>query len=128
MRRRLAYVKKFICRLREKIKRRNSPSNTDQEYPCVLNVADMQDAEIIIMKLHQGRYFKDEINILIRMRNGEEVSIQSSSNVSNLDPFIDENEFLRVGGRIKRSNLNTEYIHPILLSGKGMVITLLVKW
>ena len=54
------------------------------------------------------------------MRHGEEVSLPSSSKISNLDPFIDENEVLRVGGRIKRSNLNTEYIHPILLSGKGI--------
>ena len=62
------------------------------------------------------------------MRNGEEVTIQSSSKISNLDPFIEENEVLRVGGRIKRSNLNTEYVHPILLSGEGIVTKLLVKW
>ena len=128
MRRTLAYVKKFICRLREKIKRRNSSNNTDQEYPCVLNVADIQDAEIIIIKVHQRRYFKDEISILLRMRNGEEVNIQSLSKISNLHQFIDENEVLHVGGRIKQSNLNTEYIHPILLSGKGIVTNLLVKW
>ena len=91
MRRTLAYVKKFICRLREKIKRGNSSNNTDQEYTCVLNVTDIQDAEIIIIKLHQRRYFKGEINILIRMRNGEEATIQSSSKISNLDPFTDEN-------------------------------------
>ena len=56
------------------------------------------------------------------MRHGEKVSLQSSSKISNLDPFIDENEVLHVGGRIKRSNLNTEYMHPILLSGKGIVL------
>ena len=35
------------------------------------------------------------------MRYGEEVSLQSSSKINNLDPFIDENEVLRVVGRIK---------------------------
>ena len=128
MRRTLAYVKKYICRLREKIKEKNSSNSADQEYARVLNVADIQDVETIIIKLHQRRYFKDEISILIRMRHGEEVSLQSSSKISTLDPFIDENEVLRVGGRIKRSNLNTEYIHTILLSGKGIVTNLLVKW
>ena len=68
------------------------------------------------------------MSILIRMRNGERVSLQSSSKISNLDPFIDVNEVLRVGGRFKRSNLNTEYIHPILLSGKGILTNLLAKW
>ena len=88
----LAYVKKFICGLREKIKKRNISNITDQKYPCVLNVADIQNVEIIIIKLHQRRSFKDEISILIRMRNAEEVSIQSLSKISNFDPFIDENE------------------------------------
>ena len=39
------------------------------------------------------------------MRHGEKVSLQSSGKISNLDPFIDENEVVRVGGRIKISNL-----------------------
>ena len=62
------------------------------------------------------------------MRHGEKVSLQSSGKISNLDPFIDENEVVRVGGRIKISNLNTESIDPILLFGKGIVTNLLVKW
>ena len=128
MRRTLTYVKKHICRLRSKIKGKNSSNNADQEYPSVLNVEEIQDAETIIIKLHQRSYFKDEISILIRMRHGEKVSLQSSGKISNLDPFIDENEVVHVGGRIKRSNLNTEYIHPILLFGKGIVTNLLVKW
>lgn len=53
MRRTLAYVKKFICRLRQMIKRINSSNNADQKYPCVLNDADKQDAKTIIIKLHQ---------------------------------------------------------------------------
>ena len=101
MRRALAYVKKYICRLRERIKGKNSSIIADQEYPCVLYVDDIQDAETIIFKLHQRRYFKDEISILIRMRHGEEVSLQSSSKISNLDTFIDETEVLHVGRRIK---------------------------
>ena len=58
----------------------------------------------------------------------QKCKLQSSTKISNLDPFIDENEVLHVGGRIKRSNLNTEYMHPILLSGKGIVTEILVKW
>ena len=48
----------------------------------------------------------------------------TTNKISNLDPFIDENEVLRVGGRVKRSNLNNEYVHPILLSGEGIVTNL----
>ena len=76
-------------------------NNADQEYPFLLNIADVQDTKIIIIKLQQKRYFKDEMSILIRMRNGEEISLQTSSKTSNLDLFIDENEVLCVGGKIK---------------------------
>ena len=112
MKKTLAYLKKFICILRENIKGKKSSNNSDQEYPCIIKVADIQAAEIIIIKLHQIRYFKNEISIPIRMRNGEEVSLQISSNTSNINPSINENEILHVGGSIKQSNLNTEYVHP----------------
>ena len=36
MKRKPAYVKKFICRLRGKFKGRNSSNNTDKEYLSVL--------------------------------------------------------------------------------------------
>ena len=52
-------------------------NNADQEYPFLLNTADIQDTKIIIIKLQQRRYFKDEMSILIRMRNGEEISLQT---------------------------------------------------
>ena len=34
------------------------------------------------------------------MRNGGELNRQSSSKMNHLDPFIDENQVFRVGGRI----------------------------
>ena len=78
--------------------------------------------------MHQKRYFKDGMSILIRMKSGEELSLQSSYKISNLDPFFDENEILHVHRRIKQSSLNTEYTHSILLSGEGILANLLVKW
>ena len=65
MRNTLAYVKNLICSLTKNIKWINSSNNADQEYPCVLNVVDIQDAD--------------------------------SSKITTLDPFIDENDVLRVG-------------------------------
>ena len=76
MKRTLAYMKKCICRLRAKIKGKNSSNNADREYTCILNVEEIQDAETIIIKLHQRSYFKDEISILIRMRHAEEFSLK----------------------------------------------------
>ena len=42
--------------------------------------------------------------------------------------FIDGKGIIRVGGRIRRSELNEEYMHPIILPKKSKVTELVVKW
>ena len=121
-------MKKYICRLREKIKRKNSSNNGDQEYPYVLNVEDIQNAETVIYQSAPKKIFQWWNKHPYQNETCWRIQPKSSSKITNLDPFVDANEVLCVGGRIKKSNLSTEYIHPILLSGKGTVTNLLVKW
>ena len=45
-----------------------------------------------------------------------------------LDPFIDGKDIIRVDGQIRRSGLNEEYMHPIILPKKSKVTKLIVKW
>ena len=43
-----------------------------------------------------------------------------------MDPFIDENGFLRVGGRIEKSDLEYELKHPVILpNSDGIVVKLI---
>ena len=44
------------------------------------------------------------------------------------DPFIDWKDIIRVDGQIRRSGLNEEYMHPIILPKKSKVTKLIVKW
>ena len=44
------------------------------------------------------------------------------------DPFIDGKDIIRVDGQIRRSGLNEEYMHPIILPKKSKVTKLIVKW
>ena len=44
------------------------------------------------------------------------------------DSFIDGKGMLRVGGQIRRSGLNEEYMHPIILPKKAKVTKLIAKW
>ena len=46
----------------------------------------------------------------------------------SLDPFTDGKDIIRAGGRIGRSGLNEEYMHPIILPKKSKVTELIVKW
>ena len=43
------------------------------------------------------------------------------------DSFIDGKGMLRVGGQIRRSGLNEEYMHPIILPKKAKITKLIAK-
>ena len=89
---------------------------------------NINDSEETIIKLHQRRYFKEEIDLLQKIKNRSQNSLPNSSKISILDPFLDDKKILHVGDRLKRSNLNLDYIHTILLSGEGIVTNLIINW
>ena len=47
--------------------------------------------------------------------------------ISQLDPFIDESDVIRVGGRLQNSHISDDCKHPILLPRKGKVSDLIIK-
>ena len=47
--------------------------------------------------------------------------------ISQLDPFIDESDVIRVGGRLQNSHISDDCRHPILLPRKGKVSDLIIK-
>ncbi|GBO41971.1 hypothetical protein AVEN_98228-1 [Araneus ventricosus] len=63
-----------------------------------------------LVKNVQANCFAQEIQCLKR---GQQ--LPNSSSLINLSPFLDEQDILRVGGRLKNSNLPIERKHPILL-------------
>ncbi|GBM67651.1 hypothetical protein AVEN_221435-1 [Araneus ventricosus] len=63
-----------------------------------------------LVKNVQANCFAQEIQCLKR---GQQ--LPNSSSLINLSPFSDEQDILRVGGRLKNSNLPIERKHPILL-------------
>ncbi|XP_055909175.1 uncharacterized protein LOC129944039 [Eupeodes corollae] len=53
-------------------------------------------------------------------------NLPGSSTLSSLNPFIDEGNILRVGGRIKRSTLDANQRFPIILSREGKLAYMIV--
>ena len=47
--------------------------------------------------------------------------------ISQLDPFIDESDVIRVGGRLQSSHISHDCKHRILLPRKGKVSGLIIK-
>ena len=80
-----------------------------------LNLLDMellQEAKKCIVEMVQLKYFNEELKQL-KMKNKENVKI--SSKISSLNPYLEENGIIRVGGRLEKSDINKDSKHPILI-------------
>ena len=83
----------------------------------------------------QEEAFPEEMKILrqvdVSNRKGEsklKASLKGASCLYRLDPFLDPDGVLRVGGRIKRSSLPYHIKHPAVLPRKGHVATLIIRY
>lgn len=87
-----------------------------------LTCTDLKGAELTVIKKVQEEAYVDEIDCI---QKGQD--LPGDSHLKMLKLFIDSEGLLRVGGRIKHSNLGTDEIHPILIPGKHHVATLLIR-
>ncbi|XP_006825478.1 uncharacterized protein LOC102802649, partial [Saccoglossus kowalevskii] len=80
-------------------------------------------AETNLIRVIQQEAFKDSIqNLQKRYTSSRRVD-----SLKNLDPFLDENGLLRVGGRLKRSAFLYGVKHPILLPKRNHFSTLVAS-
>lgn len=57
----------------------------------------------------------------------EHRELPKSSALRKLDPFVDDQGLLRIGGRTRRAGLDRSEMHPIILSGKHHIASLLIR-
>ena len=72
----------------------------------------------------QNQSFHFEIDAL---RSTKDNSLPISSSLYQLGPFIDANGLLRVGGRLGKSRLNRDTVHPVLLIKKNEIANTIVQ-
>ena len=84
-----------------------------------LTAKEKQDAFFKIVSIVQQQQWPKELQVLDQQQttedNGKLVSVMRTSNICNLNPFLDENGILRVGGRLENSNKAFAAKHPVLL-------------
>ena len=101
------------------------------------NVEELHQAELAIVRAVQEKSFSKEIQLL---RNFKEQSstdrnhvrqrktvMKKTSSLFRLDPFLDNEGILRVGGRLSRSSIPLHVKHPAILPRKGHVTALVIK-
>lgn len=79
------------------------------KYVGSLCTEEINGAEMRILKLLQAVSFSDEIK---KLKNKQ---LLVKSKLIALSPFLDENDLLRVGGRLCKSNLTASQKHQILI-------------
>lgn len=116
---RLMRVTAYVLRIEHNARARKT---NGQKYWGELNKAEILRAETHWIKISQQRYFKHEKCILQTMK-----SVEKSSPLAKLVPFLDSNGIIRLSGRIKRSEMPYDTVHPIVLAGACDVTKLLIK-
>ena len=82
-----------------------------------------QRAEHQIIRVSQRRHFSDEIKPMERNK-----CVKKGSSIYKLDPYIDGNGLLRVGGRLNQSATDESVKHPLLIPKDSILARLIIKW
>ena len=85
-----------------------------------ITVTDLNIAELFLIRYIQNIHFSQDIFTL----KNNKTCINKS--LLKLNPFIDDNNILRVGGRLSHSQLSYDQKYPILLPHKDRVTQLIV--
>ncbi|XP_078382421.1 uncharacterized protein LOC144665122 [Oculina patagonica] len=131
----VALRQRYIRCLRDRVhKKQGSQEETRQ-----LKVSDLKSAECEIIRTTQKKAFKEEIAILQKMKQEStdpdsrdfaqqrKVNMKTCSSLYKLDPFIDEDGILRVGGRLRRASLADNIKFPIILPRDSHATKLIIK-
>lgn len=99
-------------------------TNTCKKDPSVfgsISVNELRQARWLLIRLVQHSSFPEEIQALQRGR-----PIKSTSKLLTLHPFLDENNIIRVGGRLVNADIDFDKKHPVLLPSEHIYTSLVI--
>ena len=122
---------------RYKLQHQSADTTQDKCKYSPVNVQEIMDAENEIIRQVQSKAFEAEIKMLQDLQISEEdtdrnnarkrkQTMKRTSSLYKLDPFIDSNGILRVGGRIRRANFLNAEKHPAILPSSGHITELVI--
>ena len=86
-----------------------------------LSVDLIERGGLEIIKMVQKQYFTDEMKKLVKPTTNDRSNLTKGNSLYKLDPFIDEKGIIHVGGRLRKSQLDQQIMHPIILTKKSVV-------
>ncbi|XP_039439114.1 uncharacterized protein LOC120420194 [Culex pipiens pallens] len=88
----------------------------------LLTVAELKEAEFALIRLVQKQVFADEWN---KLTKGKPVA--NSSPLRWFNPYISDEQLIRVGGRLRHSLESEDTKHPIVLPARHQLTRLLFR-
>nr|CAH7767395.1 unnamed protein product [Callosobruchus chinensis] len=88
-------------------------ANNENQSKGLLTLDEIENGFLCLIRCAQRECFSQEIFDLLSKNK-----ISKKSKLLMLNPFLDENNVLRVGGRLKNSMYSYDKKHPIILSSK----------
>ena len=113
MRRIVAYVFKATEKMSKPLKRISMD----------ITVEELKRAGQLLVKIVQRDQFSLEFASL---SSGKTISLKS--NIVKLNPFIDQDGIIRVGGRLRNSQFEIELVHPMLLPKHNQMSDAIIRW
>ena len=88
----------------------------------------VQEARILLIKLNLQQHFKEEFKLLKKAdgNTNSGKALHKGSNISQLNPCLDKNETIYVGGRLQKSYINDEFKHSTLLPKRAKTSDLII--
>lgn len=106
----VSYIFRFVFNMKSPTERRKGK----------LEIQEIKEASNFLVRKVQLSEFADEIKVLSKNVN------LNQSKIKNLAPFLDENNVLRVGGRLQKSKLTVDERHPKLLPSNHRLTKLIM--
>lgn len=111
----VALCTRYIKKLKDRVSKKATQETQ-------VTVEDLKKASTVMIRAAQTRAFQEE-----KIELSKKTHLKTNSAISKLDPFVDSNGLLRVGGRLKYANLNDDVKHPIILPKNSHVTSLLIR-
>ncbi|KAL0810831.1 hypothetical protein ABMA28_010141 [Loxostege sticticalis] len=97
-------------------------ANKDNKLTGPLQASEIDKATKALIKISQKDSFNDEIRLLSLNK-----TLKAKSDISSLNPFLDSEGIIRVGGRIGASSYDFDKKHPVLLHANSHFTKLLFR-
>ena len=95
-----------------------------QQLSRIIDVEMIQKGQVAIFKMGQAESFNKEI----KHQMSKKGMVPSYSSISQLDPFLDRDNIIRVGGRLRKFSLAGAEQHPVILPRKSAVSGIIIQW